>query len=463
MNQRLGGIIFIVLLLVALAIYMYYPVAVALPATKPVKEAFLDVGIALDAADQTAELPIADYKQTAKTAPTMWTDGSRESAGTKRVKAALEDLRAFLTYEAAQLDETSDPAIQVPLLTAKGDLKALESEAIFLERNPGLKTTISLKQIQGIEENLSGLRRRARSLDGGRDAVEGFESGSDAAASAGRADCPPATLEQVKGLEGRILGEMTRLSANATADPVMAARINNLSKIREGVKTIIAQVESGDLVAAEIPIYTCDIDKFLVALGKDEPTGIAAVAQQVGMANLFPGTATRGETDSLLEKYGEKLLNGLSGGIYLRYVSPNEVSVSAAAGAPISGSAAEAAIPATPGTPGIYMSGADTLVSSLTGTSTATSKSTNTSIAGASPARFDWRTRTKEICAAVKRRGLDPADFGCLAPAAEVSDAFDWRGHAKMVCSRLGTSYDTGLPELVGCPAFSFAGWTSRQ
>ena len=54
---------------------------------------------------------------------------------------------------------------------------------------------------------------------------------------------------------------------------------------------------------------------------------------------------------------------------------------------------------------------------------------------------------------------MDPQEFACLRPDEVVSDNFSWRGYAKMICQRLGTSYDTGLPETCGCPSVTWAGW----
>jgi hypothetical protein len=75
------------------------------------------------------------------------------------------------------------------------------------------------------------------------------------------------------------------------------------------------------------------------------------------------------------------------------------------------------------------------------------------------PVRFDWHERANYICEAVAKHGLDPGDFGCLSETDYVSDNFSWRGYAKMVCSRLSTSYDPGLPETCGCPPLTWSGW----
>ena len=40
-----------------------------------------------------------------------------------------------------------------------------------------------------------------------------------------------------------------------------------------------------------------------------------------------------------------------------------------------------------------------------------------------------------------------------------VSSDYSWRGHCKMMCSRLATAADPGVPELMGCPPVEWKGW----
>jgi hypothetical protein len=73
---------------------------------------------------------------------------------------------------------------------------------------------------------------------------------------------------------------------------------------------------------------------------------------------------------------------------------------------------------------------------------------------------FDWKERAKQVCAQIKMRGMDPYDFGCMQDMNAVrQENFSWRGHAKMVCTRLATVYDPSIPELCGCPPPAWIGW----
>jgi hypothetical protein len=75
------------------------------------------------------------------------------------------------------------------------------------------------------------------------------------------------------------------------------------------------------------------------------------------------------------------------------------------------------------------------------------------------PGSLDWKKRTSSICEQVRLRGLDPLDFGCIKQGSLMSPAYSWRGHAKMVCGRLGATLDPDLPVACGCPPQNWKGW----
>jgi hypothetical protein len=75
------------------------------------------------------------------------------------------------------------------------------------------------------------------------------------------------------------------------------------------------------------------------------------------------------------------------------------------------------------------------------------------------PAMLDWKQRSADICQQISKRGMSPYDFGCLQDPDDVEVNFSYRGYAKMVCSRLGTVYDPGVPEMCGCPPATWPGW----
>jgi hypothetical protein len=75
------------------------------------------------------------------------------------------------------------------------------------------------------------------------------------------------------------------------------------------------------------------------------------------------------------------------------------------------------------------------------------------------PAKLNWKDRSREICEMISRRGLNPYEYGCMNDTSGVSETFSFRGYAKMICNRLSTNYDPGIPELCGCPPTTWHGW----
>jgi hypothetical protein len=72
---------------------------------------------------------------------------------------------------------------------------------------------------------------------------------------------------------------------------------------------------------------------------------------------------------------------------------------------------------------------------------------------------LDWKQRSTEIREQIRRRGLNPTDFGALPENTEVSPEFSWRGYTQMMCSRLNATTDPGLSQTVGCPPQEWSGW----
>ena len=73
---------------------------------------------------------------------------------------------------------------------------------------------------------------------------------------------------------------------------------------------------------------------------------------------------------------------------------------------------------------------------------------------------FDWERRASEITDNIKRAGMNTADFGCFEPGkAAVGPDYSWRGHTKMICTRLAANVDPSIPEQMGCPPVSWKGW----
>jgi hypothetical protein len=297
------------------------------------------------------------------------------------------------------------------------------------------------------------------------------------------------TLKDLKDLRVSVLAEITRLSASGTTDPVINARINSLNTIKNNIDTLVTEVENGTRLASQIPIMKIDVKKFLPLMSdpsKPLPQLLNENNLPASAANVFPAYESGDKTgakaaQNLYERYGDAVFNGLSWDLGLKYTAPHEVALEAAK--------AVQALPAlTPSQQGFKMTGG--LHEPKTGNTfmnasgpedsrypssntfrgemeavTATAESQR--LDGKTPkvmgaaAKFDWREKASNICESIRKRGLNPEDFGCSSSSRRVSPDYSWRGEARMVCTRLLTTPDPGLPETCGCPPTNWPGWRS--
>ena len=299
-----------------------------------------------------------------------------------------------------------------------------------------------------------------------------------------------ASLKELEDFIVRINCESVRLSSSGTSDPNMNARIVALADIKSSINDIINQVKLDPTMEANIPITSAELEKALPVLGKPSeplPQLIKKENFSPGLANLLPSNMQNDpkvsrEIGNLANKYLDTLVNGMS--FSVSYTSPREAVV-----------------------------GRDTTYNSLPGMYTDVqsdqeldsmaekqrrSKSTIEttgfpsmadldnasnakfspmdsgllltdryaplpSDAGRGPSHFDWKARSKEIEAQVKKRGLHPKDFGIMDAKAKISDEFSWRGYARMICTRLQATMDPNLPVACGCPPMDWPGWRNAK
>lgn len=145
---------------------------VASPAPTEVKEGF--EGMLKQTCPEPAEvpgkLPTAKLGSISENAPRPSFDPALEPTTTARILTTLDALNGFMNFEAEQLENRSDPQVQLPLATLKADVETLTNEALTLQRNPGLRPSFTQLQMQEIEANLDFLQRQARNFE-----VEGFQ------------------------------------------------------------------------------------------------------------------------------------------------------------------------------------------------------------------------------------------------------------------------------------------------
>jgi hypothetical protein len=269
-----------------------------------------------------------------------------------------------------------------------------------------------------------------------------------------------------------IQAEMARLSSSGTTDPVTQARVDTLNTIKLDVENLVQQVESGTRPEAEIPILKKDRDDFLPLMSdvsKPLPQLLNSANLPVTISNAFPAYSNGDKSgalaaQALFEKYGEKIFNGLSWSLGLKFTSPNEVAV---AGKKAPG-AEKSEGPVFMTGSGHDLQNASNVVSfprgemeSSTGGMEQNRLESRPSLDLGKTAKYDWRSKSAQICDSIRKHGMDPKDFGCMDPSKQVSPDYSWRGNARMVCTRLLTTPDPGLPETCGCPPLEWPGWRS--
>ena len=358
----------------------------------------------------------------------------------------LQDMHGFKAFELEKIEDTSDPAISLPLNTFRGDLQRLEDEVAFLNRNPGIDTTLTVEDVHEIRVNLTYLQKKARSMNTG--VIEGFE---DATVS------PKATLDDLKDTNTKISVEIARLQASGTTDPSFQARVNILVKIQQQIGNYITQLQNNTLQAEDVPITKENLRKFLPQISNpSSPVTqfLNSIQAPSSMSNLFPayvGGDISGAAlaNVLLQNYGK----GLSWDINMKYSAPGGSSLNATTNVP--GAQFQLGSPQLqmpPSTRGAF----DQAIAQIQKGETSGVRPT---LPEPPTQQFNWKDRSSQICESVRLRGLDPADFGCLANVSKVGQDFSWRGYAKMVCNRLKTTLDEGLPETCGCPPVDWPGW----
>jgi len=397
-------------------------------------------------------------------------DPSLEKAKYERILNIETTLQGFLNNEATSLTELSDPAIVLPLTTARSDLTRLRNELRVLKRNPGIDSSLTQEDVNEIEANLSYLQNKWRSsiyndinnIENFK--VEGFQTNQRA------------SLNELKNVVTRIDTTTTLLSSAGTTDPVFRARIEALKSLKTQVQNIIKEVESGARMESEIPVNRADYENFLKSVNNTN-SPITNLMKNSNLpktlSDLFP-TYSYGDASGanlvkfLFNQYAETLFKGLSWDVNFRYTSESEQKLASSLANSIGMALTSSNISSQPvGVPPSITGGKplesppkDNRGEFASKVSNIQSEQTRTEDKKATtPTKFDWHERSNFICDSIQKRGLNPDDFGCLKPDQYVSENFSWRGYSKMICNRLGTSYDTGLPETCGCPPPSWKGW----
>jgi hypothetical protein len=286
----------------------------------------------------------------------------------------------------------------------------------------------------------------------------------------------PANMYQLQDLVLRISAEITRLQSSGTTDQIITARINALNSVKSSVNNIITQVQSGAMLESNIPILQSSYINFLQVMSNYNsplPNILSRSGASDVLNNLFPfynsgDISGANLARSIFDKYAGNFMNNLSWDINLKYTGNTEKEIAeelaksigksalgtSASTSTDSGSNYSAAPPTS------YRGMFESIVknASNNGPTGLNDPTANTPSSG-KPAKLNWKDRSREICEMISRRGLNPYEYGCMKDTSGVSETFSFRGYTKMICNRLSTNYDPGIPELCGCPPHTWPGW----
>lgn len=476
--------------------------------------------------------------QTASVGTRPSSDPAMEKASAGRIQSVLESLQGFFTREAPGLSKLGDPSVQLPLSTAKADRARLEDEMAVLKRNPGLESSMTVEDVNGVEANLGYLQKKWRlsvnalsgsPMPGGAADAEGFQDiagasgavepagllsrftslfswgGESSGAAEGFQDgeAKPTAgsdmkLVDLEDLSSKINTEIMRLSSSDTKDANINSRIDVLSIIKKTIDDLANEVKAGRLAEEDIPIMKADVQEFLPVMSNLN-TGLPELITDMGansvLNSLFSKYSAgdiKGEqiAEKMFEKYAEDFLKNLSydATLRFRYIGEAERKIeqdNAQAAQFISRDIAQAMADAKyvsensagepvagqlpPTVQSAYRGFFENVIQDVTGGKVTSanvglgglpSKPTNEPTGKQALEPFNWKERSKQICTQVAARGYSPKEFGCMDdPDAVKRDGFSWRGYTRMICTRLGTIYEPGVPELCGCPPPTWPGW----
>ena len=272
----------------------------------------------------------------------------------------------------------------------------------------------------------------------------------------------PATIAELTEFKTRIQAEMDRLSASGALDAITQQRIRSLEKVKQYVQQIMDEVQSKKLPENRIPIMKSSLDVAFKSLSSNSPLPDVFNDSQINayLKGILPDNmADDPEVAQTIAEYLRSFTNNLSWNFGVKYVSDAErdLAISYNNRANQEGRDTEDTNLAMAG------SAAGHLPENYSSKAQVSDEFANTpqeSCRG--PASFDWKKRSNEICRALKARGLETKDYGCMPEDVEVGPAFSYKGYARMICTRVASNYDTGLGSLVGCPPLDWAGWRLR-
>ena len=419
------------------------------------------------------QLPYGPYAQQASVGSYPYKDPSLLAANVQQMKMLFEDIRGFLAFQGDEVANSSDPTVSLPLTQLRSDNRRLQQEIAVLDRNPGIESSLTQQDVADIQESLTFLQRKVRLFETSGVITEGFTSSEVKTRATG---------EDLQTLQSSIYAAMLTLSSSGTVDAVTRARILALQNMYNSITDMINKLDKGIWVATDVPVYKEDIAGILPNLANPAkaissviPTTTSTTGSASGsMVNTPIGEAIASlvgpsNVDNVLKNFAKN--GNFNVGVSFGY---NALGKSSSTPTNYNASfnvESDGNVTQNSGSSG--SSGSATDLGSTDSGSTDSGSNYTAQVTGSpfdsstpsyldkSKSSLDWKMRNKAIAEQIRKRGLDPADFGCLPSGSVLSPAFSWRGHTKMICGRLGATLDPGLPQACGCPPDNWSGWSS--
>lgn len=400
-----------------------------------------------------SQLPYGPYAQMPSVGSFQYKDPAMFPAELSQMKKLNEDIRSFLVFEGVSLANNSDPSVQLPLTQLRADGRKIQQEVSVLDKNPGIQSQLTQQDLADIEGSLTFLQKKVRLFETSGVIMDGKEGFQD------MGEKTVASKKDLENLQSRVYGAILILSKSGTVDPVVQARIKGLQSMYTNVTDMITKLNNGMWTERDIPVYKEDIQGILPGLANPGQTlpdifnqtsgkKLNAIEQQ--LSNFVGEDNAHDVFNSIKEKGMFRVTVDLGYNLGdSKRVPEYRQNMDLQSDGSIQMSS------------GLQARKSDTIVTDLPFDSVTPGMDDRANASVSKASRFDWKKRTESICDQVRLRGLDPKDFGCIDKGSLMSPAYSWRGHAKMVCGRLGATLDPDLPVVCGCPPQEWKGWIS--
>jgi hypothetical protein len=450
-------------------------------------------------------LPFGPYGQMASVGAFQYQDPAMMPAELTQMKKINEDLRAFLAFEGVHLANSSDPTVSLPLTQLRADSRKLQEEVSVLDKNPGVQSQLTQQSLADIDGALSFLQKKVRLFEtagvvsGGS---EGFQNmgnksnthskiakspkdvvkvigkavaeGDNRSPKAKEGEKTKATKKDLELLQTKTYAAILTLSASGTVDPVVQARIKRLQEMYTALSDMITKLNKGQWTQKDIPVFKEDIQEVLPNLAKPQRDVKDVFSQGNGkklnaIEEQLSGLVGVDNAQDVFKNLKERGMFRISMDLGYNVAGGSSKDPTYKRKLDLQGDGtmrtSHGMHPHTTGNRrgDEKVSSNESLHTDTAFDSVSLGMDDNAIARSSQPkaSHFDWKKRATTICEQVKLRGLDPLDFGCIAKDSLMSPAYSWRGHAKMVCGRLGTTMDPDLPVVCGCPPQKWKGWSS--